>query len=209
MFGRALFPAMITLFVVITINYYLSKLYMKYKIQLMRAKDIRGQTISEVFNNIKYIKISGLENFFLSRILIAKDKELYWRNKFVNRYLISMVVNKSGPMIFLLILYTTYILMGGKLDVPKVFTSIQIFNLFRKNFSAVPYLLVSITNLMVSSTRITLFLQSEEIDSSHIREIEADNNDSENAIEISHGNFFWTDKVKDALYKREKERIYE
>ena len=207
MFGLALFPAMGVLFFVTTLNYYLSKLYMKYKIKLMEAKDQRGQIISEVFNNIKFIKISGLENFFLSRILISKENELYWRNKFVDRSLASVVINNAGPMAFLITLFTVYMWMGNSLDVPLIFTSMQIFNLFKRNFSYVPYLLVNIADLMVSSTRISLFLMSEEIDYSHITYHDKES-ETPNSIEIKHGNFYWNDLVKDRLYKREKDRIY-
>lgn len=207
MFGIALWPAMAVLIVVTGLNYYLSKLYMKYKIKLMEAKDHRGQIISEVFNNIKFIKISGLENFFLSRILLSKENELYWRNKFVDRSLTSIVINNAGPMAFMITLFTVYMWMGNKLDVPLIFTSMQIFNLFKKNFSYVPYLLVNIADLMVSSTRISLFLMSEEIDYSHITYHDQDSA-TPNAIEIRQGNFFWNDPVKDKLYKREKDRIY-
>ena len=123
LFGVALFPALSVLILVTGLNYHLSKLYKKYKIKLMEAKDIRGQIISEVFNNIKYIKISGLENFFLSKILSSKENELFWRNKFVNRSLTSMVINNAGPMVFLVTLFTVYMWLGNTLTVPLIFTS--------------------------------------------------------------------------------------
>ena len=207
MFGVALFPAMGVLVVVTWLNYWLSKLYMTYKIKLMEAKDQRGQIVSEVFNNIRFIKISGLENFFLSRILTSKENELYWLNKFVNRSLTSIVINNAGPMAFLITLFTVYMWLGNSLDVPLIFTSMQIFNLFKRNFAYVPYLLVNIADLMVSSTRISLFLMSEEIDYSHITYHDQDSA-TPNSIEIKHGNFYWNDLVKDKLYKREKDRIY-
>lgn len=160
----------------------------------MDAKDKRGKVVSEVFNNIKFIKISGLENFFLDKILKSKEIEIYWRNKMVNRSMISQTLNTCGPNIFMLVLFSLHIYIEKSLDVPTIFTAIQIFNLFRWNFAMLPYLMINYADLHVSSSRITLFLLSEEIDDSFITRESSKSSTSEYAIQIREGNFYWEDK---------------
>lgn len=79
----------------------------------MDSKDKRGKLISEVFSNIRYIKIAGLENYFLEKIVKAKDEELKWIWANFNRATYSITINNGVPLIFLATIFGTYIFIHG------------------------------------------------------------------------------------------------
>lgn len=189
------------------LNIQMSKKWQMYQTKTMDSKDKRGKLISEVFSNIRYIKIAGLENYFLEKIMKAKDEELKWIGANMKRGALSITLNNGVPLIFLLTIFGTYIFINGKLDIPTIFTVMQVFNIFTFNFRAIPYMMIYILDVIIAGQRISFFLLSEEIDASFITQIPKEDEDNEYAVQITQGNFYWEDKTLKRLYKEEKDRI--
>jgi len=203
--GLSLLPALVVLGVLTGINSFLGKYFKTFRMMMMKAKDSRGKLSNEIFNNIRFIKISGLENFFLWKLMKAKAEEIVWLRKLFMRSVISSTVNSSGPLLFLTTIFCTYMIWYGNLDVPTIFTVIQIFYLFKQNFSMLPFIIIFFTDLSVSARRIGFFLISEEIDDSYIKKSGV----GENAVVIKNGSFYWEDPKIKAQYESEKNRVFE
>lgn len=189
------------------LNSALSKRYKMYMLKLMAAKDKRSKIISEVFSNIRYIKTAGLENYFLKKIIEIKHEELKWIAANLNRGCLSITLNNGIPILFLATIFSTYMYIHGALDIPTIFTVMQVYTIFTWNFRTLPYILIFIFDLIVAGQRICFFLLSEEINTSYIQYIPKEDKSNETAIEVKNGNFYWEDKVIKQLYKDEKERI--
>lgn len=132
------------------VNLFMSKKWQKYQTKTMDSKDKRGKLISEVFSNIRYIKIAGLENYFLEKIVKAKDEELKWIWANFNRATYSITINNGVPLIFLATIFGTYIYIHGELDVPTIFTVMQVFNIFTFNFRSIPYMLIYVLDIIIA-----------------------------------------------------------
>ena len=205
--GWPLFAGCIIMAASLIANFYISKKYRKYRTKMMDAKDKRGKLITEVFSNIRFIKTAGLENYFLQKVVEAKNEEIKWIDANFNRACYSITLNNAVPLLFLAAIFGTYIFIHGALDIPTIFTVMQVFNIFTWNFRVLPYILIYILDLTVSGQRICFFLLSEEIDSSYITEVPTELPNDDLAIEINNGNFYWEDKTLKLLYKEEKDRI--
>lgn len=205
--GWPLFFGSIVMGLSLYVNLYMSKKWQKYQTKTMDSKDKRGKLISEVFSNIRYIKIAGLENYFLEKIVRAKDEELKWIWANFNRATYSITINNGVPLIFLATIFGTYIFIHGQLDVPTIFTVMQVFNIFTFNFRSIPYMLIYVLDIIIAGQRISFFLLSEEIDNSYITHVPKEIESHNYAVEIAQGNFYWEDKTLKRLYKEEKDRI--
>lgn len=202
--GWAVIPSLMLMVGIIYLNFYISKYYKQFKRNTMSAKDARGKLIAETFSNIRFIKISGLEEFFIYRIVRAKIEELKWIRKDFLRLSISITLNNGGPLLFIMVLFSVIFWRDGHTDIPTIFTLLEIFNLIKSNFSDFPYMIMFILDLAVSSRRISFILESEEISKEHIRE--QPSTECSIAIKISKGNFYWEDKQLSRKYRRDKEK---
>ena len=149
---------------ILSSNYFVNMLYNVFKLKLMNAKDERGNLVTEVFKHIRFIKDQTLELYFVKRILIAKEKELFWLKKVVNTILVSNIINNSAPYLLLFFLISLHLALGHSLDSVTVYSLTPIIGIAKDMVGFIPYMLVVISDLMVSASRITLFLMSEEID---------------------------------------------
>ena len=214
--GVTAFPALLFLLIILSSNYFVNMLYNIFKLKLMNAKDQRGDLVTEVFKHIRFIKDQTLEFYFIKRILIAKEKELFWLKKVVNTILVSNIINNSAPYLLLFFLVSIHFTLGHSLDSVMIYSLTPIIGLTKTMIAFIPYMLVVYSDLVVSSSRITLFLMSEEIDEqkNEIFQIEEsdndknDNNDNELAIMIQNGYFGWDNKEIYQRYKKKKDMVY-
>ena len=207
--GLALLPGLVVILLSIFGNVYISSLYKRYRTRFLSAKDARGKLITEVFTNIRFIKMTGLENYFLEKIHLVKEEELLWIKRQLMRAVFSITMNNAAPLLFSATVFGTYTYLYGIMDIPTIFTVMQVYNIFKRNFQGIPWMLVWIMDMTVSGQRLSFFLLSEEIDDSYIQKIPATEHNNGFAIEIKNGNFYWTDEDLKRLYQEEKDRIAE
>ena len=67
--GFALVPAIGVVLLSFLVNWLISKVYKKSKKSLMGRKDSRARTVCQLFENIKFVKLNGLENFYILEAL--------------------------------------------------------------------------------------------------------------------------------------------
>ena len=127
---RPMISAMPIMIITLIININISNFYFKYRLRYLAWKDKRGKLITETFTNIRYIKMAGLENNFLMKICGVKSEELHWALKTLGTGIAAITINSSAPIIFLAVIFSTYMFFHGALTVPMIFLVIQVYNVF-------------------------------------------------------------------------------
>ena len=207
--GRAMLVAFSIIVVLSLFNGYLTSLYDRIKKGYLEVSDKRGKLINEVFKNIRFIKMIGLETHYLLKLETLRDEELNWVRKQFLRNITTNYNNTLGPSLFLLALYAAKLYQDGSLTLSEAFVSGMVFGLFQSSIRSVGFFIIFLLDCVISARRICFFLLSEEVRSHHIlHNLDARTiAKSDNAIEISNGNFFWVDRKTRLAYQTEKDRI--
>jgi ATP-binding cassette, subfamily C (CFTR/MRP), member 1 len=74
----------------------------------MKKKDERIKKTNEMFNNIRFIKMAALENFFLDKLDTARADELKLLRKNLLRATLSIFFNWFSPTMFLFVMFFSY-----------------------------------------------------------------------------------------------------
>ena len=96
----------------------------------MDVKDKRGKLINETFKNIRFIKMSALESYFMKRIVDIKLEELGWVRRNFYRMFTSNIINSLGPFLFMTTMYSFHLYWTGRLKLEDAFVSSIIFGIF-------------------------------------------------------------------------------
>lgn len=169
----------------------------------MKESDKKLKVINECYNNIRYVKLTATENYFLDRICKLKGTEQEYRKKIFYRMAVLISSNNVAPYLFTIVLIIFTALAKGPeyVTIQTIFTSLSAYGNFSQALSDFPENVAEYLKARVSGLRLNEFLISEEINSDYIRWDKSTNvinikDNSENAIEIKNGNFFWVDPCK-------------
>ncbi|KAJ8609885.1 hypothetical protein CTAYLR_007496 [Chrysophaeum taylorii] len=126
-------------------------------------KDARIKLQSEALGGMKIIKMYGWEDPLAAELKRLRVKELaaLWKYKLVN--VLSRVVFSVVPTAVSLCTFAMYVLLGNKLTVSRVYTSLALFNILRFPLMMVPRAIGSAVEAMLSIERIGTYLASEEV----------------------------------------------
>jgi ABC-type multidrug transport system fused ATPase/permease subunit len=202
--GRAALYSSIIFALTSVANVYFASLYKIYREGQMKESDKRSRLISEVFNSVRFIKMMGLENFYLEKIEALRDNEIGWIKKQFIRNNISSFINLIGPAFFMITMFTINIYLTGELKLSDAFLTSMVFGIFQSSFRSLGPVIVTILDTLVSGRRLAFFLLAEEIDYTNREKVSAD---SPVAVRIDNGNFYWVNARVRMLYVEEKERI--
>ncbi|KAJ1896684.1 hypothetical protein LPJ81_004690, partial [Coemansia sp. IMI 209127] len=121
--------------------------------------DKRISIVSEIVQGIKAVKLFGWESRFLASAEKQRENQLvYFWKALVWRIYIGAVA-ALGPMLILVIIFTTYVaVLGNSLTAETAFTSISVFQLVRYVFEHFPSHLSWCISGYVSLGRIDAFL---------------------------------------------------
>lgn len=213
--GYATFGALGVLGLTMFANWFFSKAYGQNKQKYNEHKDDRTNIIVELFENIKFVKLSSLESKFIGKIIRKKEDEIKYIKKLLQRFIFSSTLNELGPAFFLISLNTFNLWLTGNLTLEKAFTSSLILNIFKRNFRDLPDLMVSAVDIYVSCQRISYYLFSEEIDHSFITYMDpmemayrGSASEKVNGLILKNGNFYWKDEEVKRFYQVEKEKAF-
>ncbi|KAJ2557112.1 hypothetical protein EV175_001548, partial [Coemansia sp. RSA 1933] len=127
--------------------------------KLNAISDKRVSTITEVLQGIKAVKLFGWETRFLQNVDKQREHQLTYLWKVMLWWLRIGVVSSLGPMMILIIIFTTYVaVLGNKLTAEIAFTSISVFQLVRIAFEHMPGYLSWAFNGYVSLGRLDSYL---------------------------------------------------
>lgn len=125
--GISFLAGLAVIFLTTVINLKVGRILQTNQKDLMIAKDKRTKSANELFFSIKFIKLNALENFFIDKLAILRNKEMdILRRRFIFNGLSIMSVWMS-PVLVVNATFAMYILMGNNLTPANAFAMISLF----------------------------------------------------------------------------------
>ncbi|KAL4579999.1 hypothetical protein LXL04_016171 [Taraxacum kok-saghyz] len=187
--GVSSLAAFVATIIVVLVNIPLRRFQKKFEEKLMKYKDKRMKTTSEILKNMRILKLHGWEMKFLSRIHDIRKDEARWLYKIVYSMAMTNFSFWVAPTFVTIATFGTCILAGIQLDSGKVFSALATFKVLQESAYTFPQTVSMIIQTKVSLDRIASFLRLEDLDSDMVENVPRDTSD--NAIEIINGNFSW------------------
>ncbi|RPD55478.1 P-loop containing nucleoside triphosphate hydrolase protein [Lentinus tigrinus ALCF2SS1-6] len=169
--------------------------------QKMERTDSRVQTVTEMMNVIRMIKLFGWEPRIAAQLNEKREKELVSvrRNRMYS--MANNLCNYLIPIVIMLATFSTYtVFMKGELTASKVFSSISVFDMLRINIQATFYVITPLVQANVALERISDFLYNTELIDEFANRKEPDAaeilpasvpEEHKNTIGIRHASFTW------------------
>ena len=129
---------------------------------LMKARDRRVETNSEVLSHMKVIKLQAWEDSFQSKILELRRMELKQLFYYVMANSFNMMMWTAVPILVAVATFATYTLTGNKMDVASALTALALFDILRFPLFMLPQVINNLVEASVSFNRVREFLLSEE-----------------------------------------------
>lgn len=181
----------------------------RYQKSMMKASDQRMKLITELVNYIKSIKLYAWEPYFLKKIIDIRVVQLNHLRLFYSWItVLATFLNSVAPFCTFatLSVYTAIASSEGTLNIQRIFTTITLINMLEDPVSMINQSLSAIISGMVAYKRLSVFLNSEEIDEENVvRSLDIES--SEFAYVVENGTFGWytPEAIQAALEKKEKE----
>ncbi|CAG8473091.1 4884_t:CDS:10, partial [Scutellospora calospora] len=149
--------------------------------------------LSELLKAIRAVKIYSMENYFHSKIVEARDKELNELNNYmITRMLIRTLFEFLTFMMMLFALFWNTKILGMTLTSSVAFTALILFQNLLHIFNEMPSIIISVTQALVSISRIEEFLKKSELERKH-SENNINNSNSNNEIGFRNATIQWPD----------------
>lgn len=131
--------------------------------EVLVHKDARVKLETEALTGVKIVKLYGWESPLADALKHLRNLELeaLWQYKLVN--VLSRVVFAVVPTAVSLATFVLYTLLGNKLTVSRVYTSLALFNILRFPLMMVPRAIGAAVEAMLSIERIGNYLASDEV----------------------------------------------
>ncbi|KAK9376594.1 uncharacterized protein V1513DRAFT_483259 [Lipomyces chichibuensis] len=163
--GLSALVGMVTMFLVLPINYAYSKGFARISAALMTVGDQRTHITNEILQSIKIIKFFAWEAMFKADLLEIRKEEL---RKLRQQYLLwaaAVIVWFGFPTILTLVTFGFYTLVEKKdLTASVAFSSVALFNLVRTPMDRLAQLVSDVIDTKVSLDRIHRFMDEETTD---------------------------------------------
>uniref|UniRef100_A0A6G1SLE4 ABC-type glutathione-S-conjugate transporter n=1 Tax=Aceria tosichella TaxID=561515 RepID=A0A6G1SLE4_9ACAR len=187
--GWPVFAGVLCMVLFLPCNAYLARRLKLCQVKLMNTKDERIKHINEIFGGIRVIKLYAWENSFIENLFKYRNRELGFLNKIQTLDATQIFLWQCCPFVVACVTFAVYVSVDSAnvLDAEKAFVSISLFNLLKFPLSMLPSLITSFVLTMVSSRRLSKFLNSDEL-----VEYVTRNDDPNQAITIENATMAWT-----------------
>ncbi|KAI3510254.1 hypothetical protein L1887_25787 [Cichorium endivia] len=194
--GFASLAALVSISIVMLANIPLGSLQEKFQDELMKSKDKRMKSTSEILRNMRILKLEGWEMKFLSKIMDLRRYETRWLKRFLSTSTTIISIFWVAPTFVAVVTFGTCILVGTPLESGKILSVVATFKLLQQPIYNLPDTISMIAQTKVSLDRITSYLCLQDLD---IGLVEIGNYDI--AIEITNGSFSWDVLSDDPVLK--------
>ncbi|KAK1397129.1 ABC-type xenobiotic transporter [Heracleum sosnowskyi] len=187
--GVASIATLVATVAVMLANLPLGRLQENFQTNLMKYKDQRMKTTSEILRNMRILKLQGWEMKFLSKIEELRNSEAGWLKKYV--YINAMVsfVFWGTPTFVAVVTFGTCMLIGIPLESGKILSALATFRILQEPIYNLPDTISITIQTKVSLDRIASFLRLVDIQTDVVRRLPRGSSDT--ALEIVDGNFSW------------------
>eukprot|EP00250_Pteridium_aquilinum_P021235 c25063_g1_i1 orf=493-5031(-) len=157
---------------------------------VMRMRDTRMKSITEVLAYMKVIKLQAWEEEFQQRVEGYRQTELNALTRFVVSAAENMFTLWNTISLVSVFTYVTAVLLDTGLTTSKVFTASSIFRLVQEPIRNFPQAVNAISQLLVSLERLDMFMLSSELDKGAVtKSLEV----NEYPVLVEKGYFSWED----------------
>ena len=147
----------------------IQKMYISSNTKYLYNKDIRIHSTNEIFNNLKEIKMNGLETFFENIIDKKREQELYHYNNIMKQGIANVFLFHNVG-VFMTLILLIYIRIKTKKSAPNfnimqadlIITLILMFNKLNYPLYRFPVFITGIIDSYISGKRIIEFLNTRE-----------------------------------------------
>ncbi|KAL3503595.1 hypothetical protein ACH5RR_038044 [Cinchona calisaya] len=187
--GLASLVTLVATILVMLTNYPLGKLQKSFQEKLMKSKDKRMKSMSEVLRNMRILKLQAWEMKFLSRIQELRNTEAGWLKKFMYTRAMTTFVFWGAPTFVSVVTFGACMLMGIPLESGKILSALATFRILQEPIYSLPETISMMVQAKVSLDRIAAFLSLDDLPPDVIQKLPRGSSDV--AIEIVDGNFSW------------------
>ncbi|KAG7759026.1 hypothetical protein KL911_000163 [Ogataea haglerorum] len=201
--GNAMWLGVLFLCISVPMNTWVFGQQKKLQKTQMKVKDERTGLISEMLNNIKSLKLYAWELPYKKKLMyVRNNKELSNLKKIGIFQACSQFIFNTTPYLVSTSTFALFIVAyrGVPLSTDIVFTALSLFNLLGFPLAVLPWTIGNIIEAQVAISRITGFLESDELDTSTVTRLPAPTEIGQDVVNIVNADFLWSkDPYKAAL----------
>ena len=203
-FGNAFIPGMFVIILFCYIGYLTSRFYHHFQFKMLRKKDIRMKSTTEIFDNIKILKLYNWEKNFTRKILMNRKEEMDRMYYVLLIFILTWFLFSACPCILSCLTLGLY-QRNANISIGTMLIGLSLFQRLQEPINQLPSILSDFVEATVSLTRIENYIKQPDVIESNIHKSEYDIN-SEYAIKIENGNFSWGVKQHETKDKKEEKK---
>ena len=200
-FGKAFLPGIAVILLFCYFGYLTSRFYHHFQFKMLRKKDIRMKSTTEIFDNIKILKLYNWEKDFTKKVLFNRKEEMDRMYYVLLIFILTWFLFTSCPCILSCLTLGLYQYFNTSVSIGTMLIGLALFQRLQEPINQLPSILSDFVEATVSLTRIENFIKQPDIIENNVHISEYDIN-SEYAIKIENGNFSWG--VKQHEQKKDK-----
>ena len=189
-FGKAFLPGILVILLFCYIGYLTSRFYHHFQFKMLRKKDIRMKSTTEIFENIKILKLYNWEKDFTKKILINRKEEMDRMFYVLVIFILTWFVFTSCPCILSCLTLGLYQRFNNSISIGTMLIGLSLFQRLQEPINQLPCVVSDFVEATVSLNRIENYIKQPNIVESNVHNSEYDIN-SDYAIKIENGNFSW------------------
>ena len=186
-FGLTFILGLVALIMILFFSIYSQGKRAYYQKELLKYKDQRMKTTTQVLNIMKIVKINSWEKYFYDKIKSQRETELEYLKKMQTLTLFINALSLSTSNITSLISILTHSFLSSDISISNILTSLYIFNSLGDPLFLFPEYISGLLDSMISLKRLESFLFSKESNINQI--IKNSENDTKYAIYINNLDF--------------------
>ncbi|ODQ52501.1 hypothetical protein SAICODRAFT_93382 [Saitoella complicata NRRL Y-17804] len=161
--GWSAIAGVASMFLLMPLNYYISRTFSKIQGELMAVTDKRINTMNEIMSSIRIIKYFAWEERFFALVDETRRAELKQLARRFTFWCFAGLVFYASPIIITLVTFFVYTKIAHQeLTAPVAFTSLSLFNVLRIPLDQLADMLTNVLQSKVSLNRVEKFLDEEE-----------------------------------------------
>ena len=182
--GLTFIAGLITIILILFFSIYSQGRRSFYQKEILKYKDQRMKTTTQVLNTIKIIKFSCWEDYYYKKINKQRKIELDYLKKMQNLNLFVNGLSASTSNITSLISILVTAIFSSEMSISNILTSLYIFNSLGEPLFLIPEYISGLLDSMISLKRLEKFLFSKEYNKDQIIKNSENENESKYAIVI-------------------------
>ena len=202
-FGNAFIPGIFVILIFCYIGYLTSRGYHHFQFKMLRKKDARMKSTTEIFDNIKILKLYNWEKNFTKKILINRKEEMDRMFYVLLIFILTWFIFTACPCILSCLTLGLYQYFNSSISIGTMLIGLSLFQRLQEPINQLPSILSDFVEATVSLTRIENYIKQPDIIESNVHHSEYDVN-SEYAIKIENGTFSWGVKQHEKKVKKDE-----